>query len=53
MSHGVGLDTVLLWLWCTPAGEALFGPLAWKLPYATGATLKSKKAKQNKWKFQN
>ena len=40
-SHGS--DPVLLWLWCRLATMALIGPLARELPYATGATLKSKK----------
>ena len=38
-----GSDPVLLWLWCMPAAAALIRPLAWKLPYATGAALKKKK----------
>ena len=33
------LGSVLLCLWCRP-----IGPLAWELPYAGGAALKSKKA---------
>ena len=32
---------VLLWLWCRPAATAPMRPLAWKLPYALGAALKS------------
>ena len=52
MSCGVGyrctLDPVLLWLWCSLAATALIQPLAWKLPYAAGATLKQNKTKQNK-----
>ena len=32
----------LMWLWCRPAGVAPIQPLAWELPYATGAALKSK-----------
>ena len=31
-----------LWLWCRPAAAALIWPLAWELPYATGAALKNK-----------
>jgi len=46
MSYGVGRrgssDLELLWLWCRPAPAALIQPLAWKLPYATGAALKIK-----------
>ena len=36
-------DLALLWLWCRPAVVALIRPLAWELPYAMGAALKSKK----------
>ena len=47
MSCGVGyrycLDLVLLWLWRRPAAVAPIGPLAWELPYAAGAAVKSKK----------
>ena len=47
MSYGVGLrngsDLELLWLWPRLAAAALIGPLAWKLPYAIGVALKSKK----------
>ena len=32
-------------LWCRPAATAWFQPLAWELPYAEGAALKSKKVK--------
>ena len=46
MSCGVGrrhgLDPVLLWLWCRLVAVALIRPLAWELPYAAGASLKSK-----------
>ena len=46
-SGGVGLrrcsDLTLLWLWRKPAAVAPIRPLAWELPYATGAALKSKK----------
>ena len=46
MSYSVGhrrdLDPALLWLWWRPAAVALIRPLAWELPYATGAALKSK-----------
>ena len=38
------LDPVLLWLWCRLAAAAPNQPLAWELPYATGAAVK----KQNK-----
>ena len=33
-------DPVLLRLWCRPAVAAQIRPLAWELPYATGAALK-------------
>ena len=33
---------------CTPAVVAPIGPLAWELPYATGAALKSMKKKKAK-----
>ena len=36
-------DPALLWLWCRPAAAVPIPPLAWKLPYATGAAKKSKK----------
>ena len=46
VSYGAGhrrsSDLALLWLWCRPA----IGPLAWELPYAAGAALKSKKKKK-------
>ena len=32
-----------LWLWPRPVAAAPIRSLAWKLPYATGAALKSKK----------
>ena len=35
-------DPALLWLWCRLATAALIPPLAWELPYATGAALKNK-----------
>ena len=34
-------DPSLLWLWCRPAVTALIGPLAWELPCATSAALKT------------
>ena len=44
MSCGIGQrlssDPVLLWLWHRQAAGAQVGPLAWELPYATGAALK-------------
>ena len=47
MSCGVGcrhsLHLALLWLWCRPAAITLIRSIAWELPYATGAAVKSKK----------
>ena len=37
-----GSDLALLWPWCRPAAVALIRPLAWELPQAAGAALKSK-----------
>ena len=37
---------MLLQLWCRPAAAAPIWPLAWELPYAAGAALKSKKKKE-------
>ena len=55
MSCGVdcrrGLDPPCLWLWHSPAATAPTLPLAWELPYATGAALekaKRQETKQNK-----
>jgi len=52
VSCGVGRrhssDPELLWLWRRPAATAPIGPLAWELPYAAGAALEKKKAKQRK-----
>ena len=43
-----GWDPELLWLWCRLTPIALIRPLAWELPYAAGAALKSET--QNKTK---
>ena len=43
-----GLDPVWLWLWPRLAAGALIRPLAWEVPYAVGAPLKSKKGKEKK-----
>ena len=55
MSCGVvyrcGSDPALLWLGCRPAAAAPLRPLAWELPYATGAALKRKKQKQKNKKL--
>ena len=52
VSCGVGrrrsLDPTLLWLWCRLAAVALIRPLAWRLPYATGAAPPPKKRKKEK-----
>ena len=39
------LALMLLWLWCRPVAVAPVQPLAWELPHAEGAALKSKKRK--------
>ena len=33
------------WPWGRPAAAGPIGPLAWKLPYATGVAIKRKKKK--------
>ena len=38
-----GLDPTWLWLWCRSAATAPIWPLAWELPCAVGAALKSNK----------
>ena len=38
----------MLWLWRRQAAVAMIRPLAWELPYAAGAALKSKKKKKKK-----
>ena len=52
MSCGVGhrhsLDWAFLWLRYRPAAAAPIQPLAWKLPYAAHAVLKSKTNNQTK-----
>ena len=45
--HRCGLNPALLWLWCRPTAAAPIRPLAWELPYASGAALKSKKKNGN------
>ena len=44
-THRCGSGPVLLWLWHRLVAAALILPLAWALPYATHASLKSKKTK--------
>ena len=41
--HRRGSDLALLWLWYAPVATASIQPLAWELPCATGAAIKSKK----------
>ena len=41
-------DPVSLWLWRRLAAVAPIRPVAWELPYASGAALKSKKKKVTK-----
>ena len=41
IGHRHGLDPVLLWLWYRPVAAALIQLLAWELPYAPGAALKT------------
>ena len=52
LSSGVGrrcsLDLVFLWLRYRLVAVGLIQPLAWVLPYATGAALKSKREKEKK-----
>ena len=54
MSCGAGrrcsLDLFLLWLWHRLAAVTSIQPLAWELPYTTGAALKRKKKKKLKLK---
>ena len=46
VGHRHGSDRVLLWLWCRLPAVAPIRPLAWELPYATGAALKKDKKKR-------
>ena len=52
MSCGIGhrcsLDSVWLWLWYRPAAMIAIQALAWELPYAAGAALKSKRIKRHR-----
>ena len=46
VGHRCGLDSaLLLWLWHRQVAAAPIQLLAWELPYAAGAALKSKKRK--------
>ena len=40
-------------LWCRPAAIAPIRPLAWELPYASGAALKSKKKRERLQKIKD
>ena len=40
VGHRCGSNPALLWQWCRPMAMAPIRPLAWELPYATGAALK-------------
>ena len=50
VGHRRGLDLMLLWWRHRPAAVAPVQPLAWELPYAAGAALKSKNKQTNKTK---
>ena len=43
VSHRLGLDLELLWLWHRQAAVASIRSLAWEPPYATGVALKKAK----------
>ena len=46
IGHRGGSGPALLWLWLWQPATAPIRPLAWKLPYAVGAALKSKEKKK-------
>ena len=48
-----GSDLTLLWLWYRPAAMVPIRPLAWELPYITGAALKRPKKKKKQKTQQN
>ena len=48
VGHRHSSDPMLLWLWHRLAAAAPIRPLAWELPYATGAALKKKEKKEKK-----
>ena len=51
VGHRLGLDLVLLWLWCMLAATALIRPLAREPPYAVGGgPRKDEKRKKKKKK---
>ena len=45
VGHRQGLDPEWLWLWHRPTAAAPIRPLAWELPYASGAAPRRKKRK--------
>ena len=45
ISHRHGSDLALRWLWCRSTAAAPIQPLAWELPHAASAALRSKKIK--------
>ena len=48
VAHRHGSDPTLLWLWHRLAAIVPIRPLAWELPYAMGAALKSQKKEGRK-----
>ena len=53
LSHRLGSDLALQWLWHRLAAAAAIGPLPWELPYATGTALKTDKNQKTKPKDLN
>ena len=53
VGHRCGSDPLLLWLWYRRTATAAIRPLAWKLPYAVGVALKSKKKEKKKERRSN
>ena len=51
VGHSCSSDLVLLWPESRPAAAAQIPPLAWELPYVTGAIIKKKIEKQKNNKF--
>ena len=51
VGHRQGLHLALLWLWSRLAAAAQIRLLAWKLPYAAGADLKSRKKRKKENSF--
>ena len=45
----VSSDPMLVWLWCRLATAAPIPLVAWELPYATGAAIKKKKERKEKY----